>query len=127
MAVSLALASWAFSYQHGSGDSISLPDTQGTVALIAAHTFVFFFAVSWGVILWVMVGEMFPFRIRAAAMSAATALNWIANWAVTESFPTMAGWNLSATYALYAAFALLSGLFVAKVVSETKGRQLEDM
>ncbi|MFD3925730.1 sugar porter family MFS transporter [Streptomyces sp. NPDC058614] len=126
MAVSLALASWAFSYKTGSGDSISIPDTQGTVALVAAHTFVFFFAVSWGVILWVMVGEMFPFRIRAAAMSVATAFNWLANWAVTESFPRMADWNLSATYACYAAFAMLSGVFVLKVVRETKGRQLED-
>ncbi|MER7180223.1 sugar porter family MFS transporter [Streptomyces hyaluromycini] len=126
MAVSLALASWAFSYKTGSGDGISIPDAQGTVALVAAHTFVFFFAVSWGVILWVMVGEMFPFRIRAAAMSVATAFNWIANWAVTESFPQMADWNLSVTYACYAVFALLSGVFVLKVVSETKGRQLED-
>ncbi|MFI6620646.1 MFS transporter [Streptomyces sp. NPDC050528] len=65
---------------------------QGTVALVAAHTFVFFFTVSCGVILWVMVGEMFPFPfpIRAAAMSVATAFNWPANWAVTESFPRMA-------------------------------------
>ncbi|MDX3748178.1 sugar porter family MFS transporter [Streptomyces sp. AK08-02] len=126
MAVSLALASWSFSYKTGSGDGISIPDTQGTVALVAAHTFVFFFAVSWGVILWVMVGEMFPFRIRAAAMSVATAFNWLTNWAVTESFPRMAEWNLSATYACYAAFALLSGVFVLTVISETKGRQLED-
>ncbi|MGW0710221.1 sugar porter family MFS transporter [Streptomyces sp. NPDC002643] len=126
MALSLALASWAFSYKTGTGDSISIPDAQGTVALVAAHTFVFFFAVSWGVILWVMVGEMFPFRIRAAAISVATAFNWLANWAVTESFPRMADWNLSATYACYAAFALLSGVFVLKVVKETKGRQLED-
>lgn len=126
MAVSLALASWAFSYKRGTGDDISIPDTQGAVALVAAHTFVFFFAVSWGVILWVMVGEMFPFRIRAAAMSVATASNWIANWAVTESFPRLADWNLSATYALYAGFALLSALFVAKVVDETRGRRLEE-
>ena len=81
---------------------------------------------SWGVILWVMFGEMFPFPIRAAAMSVATAFNRLANWAVTESFPRMADWNRSATYACYAAFALLSGVFVLRVVKETKGRQLED-
>lgn len=65
-------------------------------------------------------------EIRAVAMSVATAFNWLANWAVTESFPRMADWNLSATYACYAAFALLSGVFVLRVVKETKGRQLED-
>ncbi|MET9353149.1 sugar porter family MFS transporter [Streptomyces sp. NPDC006617] len=127
MAVSLAFAAWAFSYRTGSGGSLSIPDTQGTVALIAAHAFVFFFAVSWGVVLWVMVGEMFPLRIRAAAMSVATATNWVANWAVTESFPRMSDWNLSATYAIYAGFALLSFVFVAALVRETNGRKLEEM
>lgn len=127
MAVSLGLAAWAFSFKTGSGSNISIPSSQGTVALVAAHTFVFFFAVSWGVILWVMVGEMFPLRVRAAAMSVATAFNWIANWAVTESFPRMADWNLSTTYVFYAVFALLSLVFVAGAVRETKGRRLEDM
>ena len=127
MTVSLGLAAWAFSYKTGSGTSISIPNTQGTVALVAAHTFVFFFAVSWGVVLWVMVGEMFPLRIRAAAMSVATAFNWLANWAVTESFPRMSGWNLSATYTIYAAFALLSFGFIAGLVRETKGRELAEM
>jgi MFS transporter, SP family, sugar:H+ symporter len=127
MAVSLGLAAWAFSYKTGTGSSISIPSAQGTVALVAAHAFVFFFAVSWGVILWVMVGEMFPLRVRAAAMSVATAFNWIANWAVTETFPRMSDWNLSTTYVIYAVFAVLSLGFVAKAVRETNGRRLEDM
>ncbi|GHF09433.1 sugar transporter [Streptomyces spiralis] len=124
MAVSLGLAAWAFSYKTGTGDDIGIPDTQGTVALVAAHAFVFFFAASWGVVLWVMVGEMFPLRIRAAAISVATAFNWIANWAVTESFPPISEWNLSASYSIYAAFAVLSAVFVAVVVKETKGTRL---
>jgi SP family sugar:H+ symporter-like MFS transporter len=127
MAASLGLAAWAFSFKTGSGADISIPSAQGTTALIAAHAFVFFFAVSWGVVLWVMVGEMFPLRIRAAAISVATAFNWIANWAVTETFPRMASWNLSATYALYAAFAVLSFGFIAKAVRETNGKRLEEM
>lgn len=127
MAASLALAAWAFSYRTGSGSSLSIPHAQGVAALIAAHTFVFFFAVSWGVVLWVMVGEMFPLKIRAAAMSVATAANWIANWAVTESFPRMSDWNLSSTYAIYAGFAVLSFIFVAARVRETNGKKLEEM
>ncbi|CAL9379170.1 MFS transporter [Streptomyces sp. DH-12] len=124
MAVSLAFAAWAFSGTTGSGDDIGLPDLQAGVALVAAHTFVFFFAASWGVVLWVMVGEMFPLRIRAAAISVATAFNWIANWAVSESFPALSEWNLSAGYVIYAAFALLSAFFVAFAVTETKGTRL---
>ena len=121
------MAAWAFSYKTGSGDDISIPDLQGTVALVSAHVFVFFFAVSWGVILWVMVGEMFPLKMRATAISVATMFNWIANWAVTETFPRLSDWNLAATYGIYAGFALLSLLFVARFVTETNGRDLDDM
>jgi MFS transporter, SP family, sugar:H+ symporter len=127
MTVSLGAAAWAFSYKTGHGSSISIPDTQGTIALVAAHVFVFFFAVSWGVILWVMVGEMFPLRMRATAISVATAFNWIANWAITESFPRLSGWNLSGTYVIYAVFALLSFFFVAKFVRETNGTNLDHL
>jgi MFS transporter, SP family, sugar:H+ symporter len=127
MAVSLGVAAWAFSYKTGHGANISIPDLQGTVALVAAHFFVFFFAVSWGVILWVMVGEMFPLKMRATAISVATAFNWLANWAVTESFPRLSDWNLSGTYVIYACFALLSFFFVAKFVQETNGKSLDSM
>ncbi|MEU5629769.1 MULTISPECIES: MFS transporter [Streptomyces] len=125
-AVSLGLAAWAFSYKTGTGDDIGIPDTQGTLALVAAHAFVFF-AASGGVVLWVLVGEMFPLRIRAAAISVATAFDWVANWAVTESFPPMPEWNLSASYSIYAAFAALSAVFVAAVVKETKGTRLGEI
>lgn len=127
MAVSLALAALAFSAKRGTGDNISIPHGHGILALVSAHTFVFFFAVSWGVILWVMVGEMFPMRIRGVAISVATMFNWIANWAVTETFPRMSDWNLSATYVIYAVFAAISFFFVLRLVRETTGRDLADM
>ncbi|MFG2906891.1 sugar porter family MFS transporter [Kitasatospora sp. NPDC048286] len=127
MAVALGTAGWAFSSATGSGDNLTLPDLQGTVALVAANAFVLFFAMSWGVVVWVMLGEMFPNRIRAAALSVAASAQWIANWAITVSFPSMSRWNLSSTYLIYAAFAALSILFVAKFMKETKGVRLEDM
>lgn len=124
MAVSLALEAWAFSAQAADG---SLPTTQGTVALVAAHAFVLFFALSWGVVVWVFLGEMFPNKIRAAALGVAAAAQWIANWAITASFPSLSDWNLSGTYVIYAFFALLSIPFVMKFVKETKGKALEEM
>ncbi|WTT38912.1 sugar porter family MFS transporter [Kitasatospora sp. NBC_00085] len=127
MAVALAACGWAFSSATGSGDNVTLPDLQGTVALIAANAFVLFFAMSWGVVVWVMLGEMFPNRIRAAALSVAASAQWIANWAITVSFPSLSRWNLSVTYLVYAAFAALSILFVARFMKETKGIRLEDM
>ncbi|WP_330332855.1 sugar porter family MFS transporter [Streptomyces sp. NBC_00536] len=127
MTVSLALAAWAFSYKDTSSGDIALPHAQGLVALIAANFFVLFFALSWGVVVWVLLGEMFPGRIRAAALGVAAAAQWIANWVITVSFPTLSDWNLSGAYVIYAVFALLSVPFILKWVPETKGKALEEM
>ncbi|MEW9517100.1 sugar porter family MFS transporter [Streptomyces tubercidicus] len=124
MAVALALEAWAFSAKTAAG---TLPPTEGTVALIAAHVFVLFFALSWGVVVWVFLGEMFPNKIRAAALGVAASAQWIANWAITASFPSLSDWNLSGTYIIYSVFALLSIPFVLKFVKETKGKALEEM
>ncbi|MEU0567688.1 sugar porter family MFS transporter [Nonomuraea sp. NPDC005983] len=127
MAISLGTAAWAFSAARRVLGVVSLPDAQGLVALVAANVFVLFFAMSWGVVVWVLLGEMFPNRIRAAALGVAAAAQWVANWAITVSFPALAAWNLPFTYAMYAFFAVLSFVFVARRVRETKGRPLEDM
>ncbi|MEU8463097.1 sugar porter family MFS transporter [Streptomyces sp. NPDC029003] len=127
MAISLGLAAWAFSYKDTSGGDIALPHTQGLVALIAANCFVLFFALSWGVVVWVLLGEMFPGRIRAAALGVAAAAQWIANWVITVSFPSLSDWNLSGAYVIYAIFAVLSIPFILKWVPETKGKALEEM
>ncbi|WP_327679781.1 sugar porter family MFS transporter [Streptomyces sp. NBC_00467] len=124
MAIALAVEAWAFSADLVDG---KLPDTQGLVALIAAHVFVLFFALSWGVVVWVFLGEMFPNRIRAAALGVAASAQWIANWAITASFPSLSDWNLSATYIIYTFFAVLSIPFVLLFVKETKGKALEEM
>ncbi|MEU9128693.1 sugar porter family MFS transporter [Kitasatospora sp. NPDC048540] len=127
MAFALGLAAWAFSFRQGTGDSATLDNAHAVVALVAAHLFVLCFAFSWGVVVWVLLGEMFPNRIRALALSVAASAQWIANWAITVTFPDLSDWNLSATYVIYAAFALLSIPFVAFCIKETKGRALEDM
>jgi len=124
MVIGLALEAWAFSFDLVDG---KLPAAQGWTALIAAHVFVLFFALSWGVVVWVFLGEMFPNRIRAAALGVAASAQWIANWAITASFPSLADWNLSATYVIYTVFAALSIPFVLKYVKETKGKALEEM
>ncbi|MET7618698.1 sugar porter family MFS transporter [Streptomyces sp. NPDC005408] len=124
MAIALAVEAWAFSADLVDG---KLPTTQGVVALVAAHVFVLFFALSWGVVVWVFLGEMFPNRIRAAALGVAASAQWIANWAITASFPSLSDWNLSGTYMIYTFFAVLSIPFVLLFVKETKGKALEEM
>src|SRR6478609_1299859 len=104
-----------------------LTGAAGPIALIAANLFVVAFGMSWGPVVWVLLGELFPNRIRAAALSLAAAAQWLANWAITVSFPALSDFSLGFAYGLYAAFALLSYLFVTKWVKETKGMELEDM
>ncbi|MFC9293869.1 sugar porter family MFS transporter [Streptomyces sp. NPDC057011] len=127
MTLALAACAWAFSYRQDTGGAFALPTTQATVALIAANLFVLSFAASWGVVVWVLLGEMFPGRIRAAALGVAASAQWITNWAITVSFPDLSAWNLSATYAIYAAFAALAIPFVLAFIPETKGKALEAM
>lgn len=127
MTLALGTAAWAFSFRQGTRDNVALDDTYATVALVAAHVFVFCFAFSWGVVVWVLLGEMFPNAIRALALSVAASAQWIANWAITVTFPDLAHWNLSATYVIYAVFALLSTPLVVFCIKETKGKTLEEM
>ncbi|MFF1668723.1 sugar porter family MFS transporter [Nocardiopsis flavescens] len=127
MALALAVAAYAFGHATAVGEEVSLDFAWGVVALVAASSFVLFFALSWGAVVWVLLGEMFPLRIRAAAMGVATATQWIANWAVTVTFPSMRDWSLSGSYLVYTGFAVLSLLFVWKFVKETKGKTLEEM
>ena len=104
-----------------------LGGASANVALVAANLFVVAFGMSWGPVVWVLLGEMFPNRMRAAALSLAAGAQWVANWIVTVSFPTLKDIGLGLAYGLYAAFALLSFFFVLKYIEETKGKQLEDM
>lgn len=127
MAITLAMMAWCFSQATGSGATLSLPGATGMVALVAANAYVVFFGVSWGPVVWVLLGEMFPNRIRATALAVAAAAQWLANFAITSTFPALAELGLSFAYGLYAGFALLSLLFVLAGVRETKGIELEDM
>jgi SP family sugar:H+ symporter-like MFS transporter len=103
-----------------------LPGASDTIALVAANLFVVAFGMSWGPMVWVLLGEMFPNRIRAAALGLAAAGQWVANWLITVTFPELRG-NLGAAYGFYAVCALLSFVFVWQWVEETKGMHLEDM
>jgi MFS transporter, SP family, sugar:H+ symporter len=104
------------------------PDLGGwdTIALIAANLFVVAFGMSWGPMVWVLLGEMFPNRIRGAALGLAAAGQWVANWLITVTFPGLRDF-LGAAYGFYALCAALSFVFVWRWVQETKGMHLEDM
>ncbi|PMQ04686.1 D-xylose-proton symporter [Dyella sp. AD56] len=127
MTITLGAMAWCFSQATGTGAGLSLPAPWNMVALVAANAYVVFFGLSWGPMVWVLLGEMFPNRIRAIALAVAAAAQWLANFVITSTFPALSEVGLSFAYGLYAAFALISLFFVLKAVRETKGVELEDM
>ncbi len=127
MIVTLSVLAGCFSTATGHGTDLHIGNVIGKVALISANLYVLSFALSWGPVVWVLLGEMFNNRIRATALAVAAAAQWLANWGVSVSFPSLADFSLVFSYGLYAAMALLALLFVFKFVKETKGRELETM
>ena len=125
MAVSLGVMALAFSTAKLVNGEPSLSGAWGPVALVAANVFVVCFGASWGPLVWVLLGEIFPPSIRARGLGIAAAAQWIANFLITVSFPAMAAWSLTLTYGMYAAFAALSFVFVLMKVPETNGMSLE--
>jgi len=104
-----------------------LDGAQGPIAVVALNVFVAFFAASWGPVVWVLLGEMSPNSVRAAALSVGVMANWIANFVVSERFPELVQVGLGIAYGLFAVSAVLSLLYVWRFVRETKGTELEQM
>ena len=105
-----------------------LSDSMGVLALVAANVYVIFFNMSWGPVMWVMLGEMFPNQIRGSALAVAGAAQWSSNFAITMTFPILLGSiGLAGAYGLYTIAAVISVFFVLKYVHETKGKELEQM
>ena len=128
MAVTLGTMAAVFSTGTLAGGSIHLAGNSGLIALISANAYVVFFNMSWGPVMWVMLGEMFPNQIRGSGLAIAGFGQWIANFGISVSFPAMsASLGLFPTYGFYAASALISFFFVRAFVHETKGRELEHM
>lgn len=129
MAVTLAAMALVFATAGMGADGRPLLGRAAAVtALTAANLYIVAFAVSWGPVMWVLLGEMFPNRMRGAALAVSGATNWVANFVVTMTFlPLLSAVGLSGAYALYALAATLSLSFVWLMVRETRGKTLEQM
>ncbi len=112
---------------------------EGILSLIGVLIFIGAFAMSMGPIVWVLLSEIFPNKIRSAAMSVAVAAQWLANYFVSQTFPIVVEsdtnrlimdggtWNNALPYFLFSGFIVIIILFVWKYIPETKGKTLEEM
>ena len=128
-AVMLGVMAYVFHMAPSGGpDSISLDPSQGLIALLAANAYIAFFAFSWGPVMWVMLGEMFPNHYRGAALAVCGMAQWGANFLITMTFPVLlSSFGLGVSYGIYAFFGVVAYFFVKIFVNETKGLTLEDI
>jgi SP family sugar:H+ symporter-like MFS transporter len=128
MAITLSIMAVAFGSGALVNEKLHLDPNVGLLALICANLYVVSFNLSWGPVMWVMLGEMFPNQIRGSALAVSGAAQWTANFLVSVSFPMLAKTiGLPITYGFYAACAFVSIVFVVKLVHETRGTELEHM
>lgn len=113
--------------------SLFYTGSMGSTALFFMFLYVASFAFSWGPITWVLLAEIFPNSIRGA-MSIAVAAQWIANLAISWTFPMMdkntwltEHFNHGFAFWIYGIMGILAAIFMWKMVPETKGKTLEEI
>ena len=107
----------------------------GVISLLGVLIFIGSFALSMGPVVWVVLSEIFPARIRSTAMSVAVAVQWASNYLVSQTFPMISEgsynkgvfWNGSLPYYLFMVFILIIAYFTFKFIPETKGKTLEEL
>jgi MFS transporter, SP family, sugar:H+ symporter len=128
MALSLSTLAWCFLQGDLVNDKLILPPGVGSIAFYAAISYAAIFNISWGPVMWVMLGEMFPNQMRGSALAVAGFAQWTSNFLIASSFPwALKNLGLVTSYGFFAICAFISIFFVWKYVHETKGTELEDM
>lgn len=122
--MTIALAVLAVLNFTGDVATLAVP----TMVLIACY--ILGFALSWGPIAWVLIGEIFPLSVRGIGSSFGSAANWLGNFVVSQFFLmllAMFGNNVGGPFTIFGVFSALSIPFVLRFVPETKGKSLEQI
>lgn len=128
MAIFLWITGFIFLNAEQTENGLLLAQNLAWMALISAHLFYIFFCFTWGPAVWVVLGELFPNRIRTTGLGIATCANWIGNIIVTWTFsPMLESFGLAPTYMFYGVCCAMSFFVVKKFLPETANRELEDM
>ncbi|XP_050209059.1 sugar transporter ERD6-like 16 isoform X2 [Mercurialis annua] len=97
------------------------------IAVSGVLVYISAFSIGMGAVPWLIMSEILPINIKGVAGSLVVLVNWLGAWLVSYTFNFLATWSAAGTFFLYAGFSLLSILFVAKFVPETKGKTLEEI
>jgi sugar porter (SP) family MFS transporter len=108
--------------------SSSLQHSAPWLALVCLIVYIASFAIGLGPVFWLMISEIFPLRVRSAAMSASTVTNWASNFVVSSFFLTLTtAITREGTFWLYSIFGVLALWLFAVKLPETKDRSLEQI
>ncbi|WP_299524880.1 sugar porter family MFS transporter [uncultured Lutibacter sp.] len=125
--------------QLNSAGMPTISSSEGIISLVGILIFIASFAMSMGPVVWVILSEIFPNKIRSVALSIAVAGQWMANYFVSQTFPIIVEsdvnklqikggvWNNALPYFIFSGFIILIIVFVWKFIPETKGKTLEEM
>lgn len=121
MGISLIVMSIAMKFSGGS-------QTAAVICVIALTIYIAFFSGTWGPVMWVMIGEVFPLNIRGLGNSFASVINWSANTVVSLTFPALLDFfGTGSLFLIYGALCFLAIWFVQRYVFETRNRSLEEI
>jgi sugar porter (SP) family MFS transporter len=113
------------------GAAFEFPQLASIKSYVAAGGLVIYvscFAFGLGPIFWLLISEIYPLRVRGAAMSTVTVMNWVTNLAVAVTFLTLVGvLGHAGTFWLYGVTAIGAWIFFYRLVPETKGKTLEQI
>ena len=128
MSVTIGTLAVVFATTLVKNGTLELTGNTGPIALIAANLYVVFFNLSWGPVMWVLLGEMFPNQLRGSGLAVSGLAQWTSNFGITMTFPLpLTSIGLGGAYGLYTICAIISVFFILKFVHETKGQELEEM
>jgi len=115
--------------------TLTNPEAASGWMLLFILLYIACFGLSVGPVVWVILAEIYPTAIRGRALGLATFFLWVADYAVTQTFPIMDAkdswfvqhFNHAFPFYVYAAFCVVLVLVVWRFVPETKGRTLEEI
>lgn len=121
MAVSLFVMSIAMKFSGGSRAA-------AVMCVVALTVYIAFFSATWGPVMWIMIGEMFPLNIRGLGNSLGSTVNWAANAIVSLTFPALLNaFGTGSLFIGYGGMCVLAIWFVKRRVFETRNRSLEEI